>query len=156
MLQCELKLCRFCRKLILKKNHYYNHTMKTEFCIRAKKEKNSQTPCKICKKNIPETCLEVHEKSCHRTHECMNCGVFLTATSSNQLKVLIKKHICHSKLSKTFFTSLPPSSFKTHACRLKNVTYQNIFNRIAYFDIDRFVSFKLIYLFQKSLFSVSK
>ena len=74
--------------------------MLSEFCVRSEKTNIKETACKICKKGVPDTCLQDHEKICKRSHECVDCGVILTASSQNSLKVLIKKHLCHSKLCK--------------------------------------------------------
>ena len=82
--------------------------------------------CKLCKKEVAETCLKVHEKLCKRSHECKGCGVVLTATSVKRLNVAIEKHTCHSRLCKICFASLTPNDYKQHACTMKGVVFQNI------------------------------
>ena len=92
--------------------------------------------CKLCKKEVAETCLKVHEKLCKRSHECKGCGVVLTATSVKRLNVAIEKHTCHSRLCKICFASLTPNDYKQHACTMKGVVFQNIYNSCVYFDIE--------------------
>ena len=47
-----------------------------------------------------------------------------------------EKHVCHSKLCKICYTSLPPSSYKHHSCVLKQVSFPEVFNSCIYFDIE--------------------
>ena len=120
----------------LKKTDYHDKTFEIEFCLRAKHRNIRLVVCKLCKKEVPETCLKKHEKLCKRCHEYKNCGVVLTATSIKRLESAIAKHICHSRLCKVCFTSLPPNLYKQHSCVMKDVVFQNIYNSCVYFDIE--------------------
>ena len=69
--------------------------MSYEFCAHVKISKIKEIPCKICKREVPETCLATHEKTCLRSYECPNCDIILTVTSIKRLDLTVSKHICH-------------------------------------------------------------
>ena len=94
--KCARNLCKFCHKLQLKINDYHDKTFKIEFCVQSKQHNIKLVNCKLCKKEIPETCLKSHEKICKRCYECANCKIVLTARSVKSLKTLVDKHVCNS------------------------------------------------------------
>ena len=134
---CELKFCKHCRKLSLKKNHYYNHSMRKDYCLRVVQNVSVEwLECKNCKKNVPKTCMPDHTKVCKRIHECQNCGIVLVTSSPKSLKSKIDKHVCHSKLCKICFVRLSPRDYKTRSCRLKDSGWQTIWNAVGYYDVE--------------------
>ena len=127
--KCLLKQCIFCRKLLLRKTHWFDHIMKLDFCDRAMRETKKMIQCGLCSKDVPQSCIETHSLICKRLYECKDCGTVLHARSAKSLQVVIKKHRCYSKMCKICYLTMPPNDFKKHACQLKNVSYHDVYNR---------------------------
>ena len=142
---CVRFRCKYCRKLMLQKNDYFNYNM-TEFCLRKKNNEGSLS-CSKCKKKVPAQCLKKHMKICARMYDCPTCGKNITGLSPKNLKKAIEKHNCHTTLCKICHIQLKNSDLKSHACTMQDVKFQNIYNRMAYYDIGlyqfHFVTFSL-------------
>ena len=134
--RCVRSQCKFCRKILLRKSEYFDNTYKNEYCNRVIVGVQNLTKCNSCDKDIPQTCVSVHSLVCKKIYECKNCGITLHARSAKRLKVDISNHRCFNKTCKICFLSLSPKDFKSHACQMKNVQFHDVYNRLAYFDIE--------------------
>ena len=127
--KCIRSQCKFCFKIQLQKDDYFDLTMKSEYCNRLTLEDNPYHKCNLCKKDVPHSCLQTHLLLCKRMYECKSCGLVLHAKSIKALQVNVDKHKCFSKLCKICFTHIPPNDFKQHACVLKDVKWHSVYNR---------------------------